>query len=106
MNAAQLRRGRERADFTIIDTAPSGIDMSRVWDTEAVSSAVTDSFVLITQADARTKAFKAVLDVLEESGVGSFETTIQRREPSASPSAPVPPIVQTTSLLLLNSWRL
>lgn len=102
VNAAQLRRGRESAEFTIIDTAPgdaqgidaalsgarvaiiptapSGIDMSRVWDTEAVSSAVTDSFVLITQADARTKAFKAVLDVLEESGVGYFETTIQRRE--------------------------
>ncbi|MCT1602942.1 ParA family protein [Kocuria sp. p3-SID1433] len=102
VNVAKLRRASEKADFTLIDTgpgdtrgidaaletaraaiiptAPSAIDMSRVWDTEAVSSQAVDSYVLLTQVDGRTRSYRSALEVLDEHGIGHFETAIPRRE--------------------------
>ncbi len=96
VNNAQLLRAKLRTDFILIDTvpadaqgidaaldaaqvaiiptAPRGIDMSRVWATEAISSSAVETYVLLTQADPRTKAYKAALEVLETTGVGHFET--------------------------------
>lgn len=68
------------ADLIIIPTASSAIDMSRVWETEAIASKVADSYVLLTQVDTRTRSYAAAFDVLEEQGVGYFETAIPRRE--------------------------
>lgn len=70
----------EVADLAIIPTAPSSIDMSRVWETERVSSSHVPSYVLITQADARTNALSIALEVLDTEGVGHFETYIPLRE--------------------------
>jgi len=70
----------EAADLAIIPTAPSSIDMSRVWETERVSSSHVPSYVLLTQADARTNALRIALEVLEAEGVGHFETFIPLRE--------------------------
>lgn len=68
------------ADLIIIPTASSAIDMSRVWETEAIASKVADAYVLLTQVDTRTRSYAAAFDVLEEQGVGYFETAIPRRE--------------------------
>lgn len=68
------------SDLIIIPTASSAIDMSRVWETEAIASKVADAYVLLTQVDTRTRSYAAAFDVLEEQGVGYFETAIPRRE--------------------------
>lgn len=102
INLAQLRRVEDTAEFTVFDTAPgdpriidaaleaadvaviptrpSGIDLSRVWDTERVAAARVSAYVLVTQADARTRSVDAALKVLDEQGVGRFETIIPMRE--------------------------
>ncbi len=68
------------ADLIIIPTASSAIDMSRVWETEAVASKVSQAYVLLTQVDARTRSYATAFEVLEQQGVGYFETAIPRRE--------------------------
>lgn len=98
----QVKRARPTADFTIIDTAPgdvrgidtvlsnadaaiiptgpSAMDISRVWATEEVTSTVCPSYVLLTQADMRTRAPQIAMRLLDEAGVGHFETVIPLRE--------------------------
>lgn len=70
----------EGADLVIIPTASSAIDMSRVWETEAVASKISQAYVLLTQVDARTRSYATAFEVLEQQGVGYFETAIPRRE--------------------------
>lgn len=103
MNTAQLRRAEAEEDFAIIDTAPgdwrgidaaldaadvailptapSGLDIDRLWETERVASQRCISYVLITLADRRTSAPDAALEALDTQGVGYFETVIPLREP-------------------------
>ncbi|MFJ3032759.1 hypothetical protein ACIP5Z_12095 [Rothia terrae] len=64
----------------IIPTASSAIDMSRVWETEAVASKTSQAYVLLTQVDARTRSYATAFEVLEQQEVGYFETAIPRRE--------------------------
>lgn len=66
------------ADFIIIPIASSAIDMSRVWETEAIASKISETYVLLTQIDTRTRSYSAAFDVLEAQGVGYFETAIPR----------------------------
>lgn len=103
VNLAQLRRSNAPgADFTLIDTppgdprlidaalaaadvaviptAPSSIDMARTWETEQAARAKVPAFVLVAQADMRTRALGSALRVLDEHGVGRFETVIPMRE--------------------------
>lgn len=75
MNAAL-----SNASAAIIPTAPGGLDLARTWETEAQASKVVDSYVLVTRVDGRTRAAKEIQTVLQESGVGYFETMIPRRE--------------------------
>lgn len=70
----------EGADLVIIPTASSAIDMSRVWETGAVASKISRAYVLLTQVDARTRSYATAFEVLEQQGVGYFETAIPRRE--------------------------
>lgn len=70
----------EGANLVIIPTASSAIDMSRVWETEAVASKVSQTYVLLTQVDVRTRSYTTAFEVLEQQGVGYFETAIPRRE--------------------------
>lgn len=102
MNAVQLRRATPSEQFTIIDTAPgdwkgidtaleqadvailpsapSGLDLDRLWETERVASQKCTSYVLMTQVDRRARSYEAALNALEAQGVGYFETTIPSRE--------------------------
>lgn len=68
------------ASVAIIPTSPSALDMARTWETEVQASKVVDTFVLVAQIDGRTRASKEIQDVLQEAGVGYFETMIPRRE--------------------------
>lgn len=99
---AQVKRAKHSADFTVVDTAPgdprgidqvlqkadvaviptgsSAMDISRVWATDEFASALCPSYVLLTQADARTRAPEIALRLLDEAGVGYFETVIPVRE--------------------------
>lgn len=99
---AQVKRAKQSADFTIVDTAPgdprgidqvlqkadvaiiptgaSAMDISRVWATDEFTSALCPSYVLVTQADGRTRAPEIALRLLDEAGVSYFETAIPLRE--------------------------
>lgn len=67
-------------DVAVIPTAPSSIDMARTWETEQAARSSLPAFVLVTQADLRTKAPSSALRLLDEQGVGRFETVIPLRE--------------------------
>lgn len=101
-NLSQLRRLESDADVTLIDTppgdhrlidaalsvadlavipsAPSALDMSRVWETESVASSHAPTYVLLTQVDTRARGREAAMAALEQQGVGHFETVIGMRE--------------------------
>lgn len=103
MNGAQLRRAESASDFVVIDTAPgdwqaidsaleradvailptapSGMDLDRLWETERVASQRCTSYVLLTLADRRTKSPAAAVEALEAQGVGYFETVVANRQP-------------------------
>ena len=68
------------ADLVIIPSAPSALDMSRVWETEAVASAHAPTYVLLTQVDTRARGGDAAMAALDQQGVGHFETLIGMRE--------------------------
>ncbi|MFQ6486131.1 ParA family protein [Brachybacterium epidermidis] len=68
------------ADIAIIPSAPSALDMSRVWETETVASSHVPTYVLLTQVDTRARGGAAAMSVLDEQGVGHFETAIGMRE--------------------------
>lgn len=73
------------ADLIIIPTASSAIDMSRVWETEAIASEVAAAYILLTQVNTRTRSYAAAFDVLEEQGrSGIFRNGYpsQRKHPS------------------------
>jgi len=58
------------ADVAVIPTAPSSIDMARTWETEQAACANLPCYVLVTQADLRSKAPSAALRLLDEQGWG------------------------------------
>lgn len=68
------------ADLAIIPATPSAMDMARTWSTEAEASRVVDTYVLLVQVDSRTRSAREAQDVLQDAGVGYFETVIPRRE--------------------------
>lgn len=68
------------SDVAIVPTSPSAIDMARTWETEVQASKVVETFILLTQVDARTRSATEARKVLQEAGVGYFDTVIPRRE--------------------------
>lgn len=69
----------EAADFVIIPTASSGVDVERMWATLDATHGKARA-VLVTRARANTRGLHALLDVFDSEHVPQFETVIPQRE--------------------------
>lgn len=69
----------EAADFIIIPTASTGVDVERMWATLEATQGKPRA-VLITRARSNTRGLQALLDIFESESVPQFETMIPQRE--------------------------
>lgn len=69
----------DAADFIIIPTASSGVDVERMWATLEATRGKPRA-VLITRARSNTRGLHALLDVFDKEQVPQFDTVIPQRE--------------------------
>ena len=77
------------ADFVIIPSPPTGLDIDRMWATLEVAQR-TPHAVLLTRVGTGTNTLAAALALLDEEKVPRFETLIPRREAIAAAFGAVP----------------
>lgn len=77
------------ADFVIIPSTPTGLDIDRMWATLEVAQR-TPHAVLLTRVGTGTNTLAAALALLDEEKVPRFETLIPRREAIAAAFGAVP----------------
>lgn len=77
------------ADFVIIPSSPTGLDIDRMWATLEVARS-TPHAVLLTRVGAGTNTLAAAVSLLDEERVPRFETLIPRREAIAACFGGVP----------------
>lgn len=69
------------ADVVLIPVSPSGIEVSRMWDTIEVAQAKNKEFgVLLTSVILNTKTLQEVLDALNEEEIPVYTTRIPQRQ--------------------------
>lgn len=69
----------DAADVVIVPTAPSGLDLQRVWPT-LEAAAHKPAGVLLTSAELGTKLLELTKDTLEGEGVFVFDNIIGKRQ--------------------------
>ena len=69
----------DAADVVVVPTAPSGLDLQRVWPT-LEASAHKPAGVLLTSAELGTKLLDLTKEALESEGVFVFENIIGKRQ--------------------------
>lgn len=70
-----------RADFVVIPSTPSAMDMQQTWVTAATMEEAGKPYaILLTRCQPRTLAFKGTLAEIEEREASSFDTHIPQRE--------------------------
>lgn len=70
-----------RADFVVVPTTPSGIDIRQTWPTIQTLEAIEKPHaVLVVCAKPNTLTFRGTLKALEEVEASYFDTTIPERE--------------------------
>lgn len=74
------RTAKEMADFIVIPTSPSNVDMQQVYET--IDGLPTDAAyaVLVLRANRSTNAFKTVIRTLQNEGTSYFDAVIPQRE--------------------------
>lgn len=77
------------ADFVIIPSTPTGLDIDRMWATLEVAQR-TPHAVLLTRVGTGTNTLAAAVSLLDEERVPRFETLIPRREAIAAAFGAVP----------------
>lgn len=77
------------ADFVIIPSAPTGLDIDRMWATLEIAQR-TPHAVLLTCARTGTNTLAAAVALLDEEKVPRFETLIPRREAIAASFGAIP----------------
>ena len=77
------------ADFVIIPSSPTGLDIDRMWATLEVARS-TPHAVLLTRVGAGTNTLAAAVSLLDDERVPRFETLIPRREAIAACFGGVP----------------
>lgn len=77
------------ADFVIIPSTPTGLDIDRMWATLEVAQR-TPHAVLLTRVGTGTNTLAAALALLDEEKVPRFETLIPRREAIAASFGAIP----------------
>ena len=69
------------ADVIIIPVSPSGIEVSRMWDTIDVAQAKGKDFgVLLTSVMLNTKTLNEILDALNDEDIPVYKTRIPQRQ--------------------------
>ena len=68
------------ADFVIVPTSDSPLDLQQAWATLASIPLGTPASVLVVRAEARTRAFDATLAALDENQTPRFETVVRKRQ--------------------------
>ena len=69
------------ADVILIPVSPSGIEVSRMWDTIEVAQEKNKDFgVLLTSVVLNTKTLQEVLDALNEEEIPMYTTRIPQRQ--------------------------
>lgn len=77
--ADEIQAAIDTADFIIVPTHASPIDIDRVWPTlETVTN--RPSAVLLIGVDERRRLYRAARELFEEQGVATFETPVLDRE--------------------------
>lgn len=77
--ADEIQAAIDTADFIIVPTHASPIDIDRVWPTlETVTNRT--SAVLLIGVDERRRLYRAARELFEEQGVATFETPVLDRE--------------------------
>lgn len=74
-----LNQALKIADFTIIPTASTPLDMERMWATYETTEG-KDRATLITKAFSRTRALTETIELFDEEKVPYFDTIIYKRE--------------------------
>ena len=69
----------DAADVVVVPTAPSGLDLQRVWPT-LEAAAHKPAGVLVTSAELGTKLLELTKETLEAEGVFVFENIIGKRQ--------------------------
>lgn len=77
------------ADFVIIPSTPTGLDIDRMWATLEIAES-TPHAVLLTRVGTGTNTLAAAVALLDEEKVPRFETLIPRREAIAASFGAVP----------------
>ena len=69
------------ADVIIIPVSPSGIEVSRMWDTFDIAQAKDKDFgVLLTSVMLNTKTLNEILDALNDEDIPVYKTRIPQRQ--------------------------
>ncbi len=82
-HASTIDKAIDAADFIIVPTGASAMDMDRAWETLGLLTDLPHA-VLITRATARTTNLDAVQSVLTQEKVARFDTVIPKREAIAA----------------------
>lgn len=70
-----------KADFVIVPSSPSAMDMQQTWTTAATLDEAGKPYaILLTSCAPRTLALRGALAAISEQGASSFETQILRKE--------------------------
>ena len=77
------------ADFVIIPSTPTGLDIDRMWATLEIAQH-TPHAVLLTRVGTGTNTLAAAVALLDEEKVPRFETLIPRREAIAASFGAIP----------------
>lgn len=80
LNESIMNAIAQRADVLIIPAAPAGLDITRVFSTLASIPEGKPAAVLLTSADPRTVLFRETKELLEESGITIFDTSIRPKQ--------------------------
>lgn len=80
LNESILNAIAQRSDALIIPAAPAGLDITRVFSTLASIPEGKPAAVLLTSADPRTVLFRETKELLEESGITIFGTSIRPKQ--------------------------
>lgn len=78
-----------RADMVIVPTAPSLVDLQRVWTTlDVLTEAALPAVVLLTQVNTRTRTYRAAREALAETP--TFQTAVGARETYKTQAGTIP----------------
>ena len=75
-----LEAAVKAADFVIVPTSDSPLDLQQAWATMAAIPAGKPSAVLIVRAETTTRAYEATVDALDAQGTPRFDSVVRKRQ--------------------------